>query len=373
MTLVKHTSMKTTSSSTEMQQQQQREHLLLLHDAGNGDHTDTTKKTAGTTTTTNRRCLYYVSVLVAMMMVVVMFVTTSNHLLSSSLSRRSTMMMSTTTTTPSMMKSTTTTTTEKTVLRSSIVPCSRSNSDNNNNNNNNNGDNGVVSTLYDTTGQLKSQSAEDEELLKLFSGGHEWCNGTYIELGGLDGVTFSNSYVFNKVFGWKGVLIEASPINYKDLVVNRPNEIATVNAGVCAVPQTLHWVDRGPVGGFAEFATQTFKDIWWTEESKANAQEVMCQPLTTILDDVFGRDGSFHFDFFSLDVEGAEYEVLQSLDFNKYSFGIIFVESDDYNRMKNMAVRMLLESNGYTFLKFHQRSDWFINKNWWDIYKNVIH
>lgn len=42
---------------------------------------------------------------------------------------------------------------------------------------------------------FKSQSQEDEKLLGWFQ---TMCGGTYLELGGLDGVTFSNSYVFNK-------------------------------------------------------------------------------------------------------------------------------------------------------------------------------
>jgi len=42
---------------------------------------------------------------------------------------------------------------------------------------------------------FKSQSQEDEKLLGWFQ---TMCGGTYLELGGLDGVTYSNSYVFNK-------------------------------------------------------------------------------------------------------------------------------------------------------------------------------
>jgi len=73
------------------------------------------------------------------------------------------------------------------------------------------------------------------------------CDGTYIELGGLDGVRFSNSHAFNKGLGWKGVLIELDDENYKRSVVNRPNEIANINAGVCSVPQALHAVTSGSV------------------------------------------------------------------------------------------------------------------------------
>jgi hypothetical protein len=42
---------------------------------------------------------------------------------------------------------------------------------------------------------FKSQSQEDAKLLGWFQ---NFCGGTYLELGGLDGVKFSNSYVFNK-------------------------------------------------------------------------------------------------------------------------------------------------------------------------------
>jgi hypothetical protein len=53
---------------------------------------------------------------------------------------------------------------------------------------------------------LQSQDAEDKTLLNWFNG---LCGGTYIEMGGLDGITYSNSYVFNKSpLNWTGVLVE---------------------------------------------------------------------------------------------------------------------------------------------------------------------
>mmetsp|Transcript_2673 Transcript_2673/g.4547 ORF Transcript_2673/g.4547 Transcript_2673/m.4547 type:complete len:187 (+) Transcript_2673:1-561(+) len=61
-------------------------------------------------------------------------------------------------------------------------------------------------------GQLKSQDHEDETLLDNFFGG--LCSGTYLEMGGLDGVSFSNTHVFNKVLGWNGVLVELGPKNF---------------------------------------------------------------------------------------------------------------------------------------------------------------
>ena len=79
---------------------------------------------------------------------------------------------------------------------------------------------------------------------------------------------------------------------------------------------------------------------------------------------------------FTLDVEGAEYSVLQSINFDLVGFGIILVEveadDDENNSMKNMAARNLLESNGYLFLRDKDRSSWFVNKDFGAIYKEMI-
>lgn len=220
-------------------------------------------------------------------------------------------------------------------------------------------------------GWYKSQSEEDEELLKWFT---DICGGTYLEMGGLDGVLFSNSYVFNRGLGWKGVLIEASPSKYPLLVKNRPNEIATVHAGACEKSMDLHWIenpDRACVGGFLEFAAPSFQKQFWTEEAIRKAQVVKCKPMKQILQETVGP--KFFFDFFSLDVEGAEYKVLKSIDFDQVGFGIVLVEADEHNQLKNMAVRTLLESNGYTFLREFHRSYWFVNKDFASIYEELAH
>lgn len=56
---------------------------------------------------------------------------------------------------------------------------------------------------------FRSQQGEDKFLLKNYFKNVCDCEGTYIEMGALDGISFSNSWVFNKVMNWKGLLIEA--------------------------------------------------------------------------------------------------------------------------------------------------------------------
>lgn len=218
---------------------------------------------------------------------------------------------------------------------------------------------------------IKGQSGEDLRLLGWFNG---LCGGTYIEMGGLDGITFSNSYVFNKEFQWKGLMVELGPNNYEKLRINRPNEIATINAGVCGKAQTLHYVERGPVGGIWEFSNEAFRQKWWkgiTITDLNYVKTVECTPLKTILDNNVGN--TTYFDFFSLDIEGGEYDALLSLDFNKYGFGFLVVEADDTNKLKNMALRSYLEQNGYTYLDLWNRSDWFMNRDFHSIYSELLH
>ena len=64
---------------------------------------------------------------------------------------------------------------------------------------------------------------------------------------------------------------------------------------------------------------------------------IRCTPLSTIVRDEIGEFA--YFDFISLDVEGAEYEVLHSLDFSNAGFGIILVECDEHNELNNLALR----------------------------------
>jgi hypothetical protein len=270
----------------------------------------------------------------------------------------------------------------------------------------------------------KSQSQEDEHLLSFFGG---FCGGTYVELGALDGITFSNTYAFNKALGWKGVLIELSPATFARLRANRPDELAVVNAVVCKEEGMVHYLDNPKgqaVNGIWELASPKFRDFWWRGKTIDDTTPVRCRPLRSILGevsdaerdrrflraqsrreigcppspvDICCRDSfiptftgthtrvdrsficrqvlssyphipkshahsptrtrprarpltqvrdPFFADFLSLDVEGAELQVLESLDFRRSAFGIVLVEADTGNRSKNEGVRRLLVENG---------------------------
>jgi FkbM family methyltransferase len=186
--------------------------------------------------------------------------------------------------------------------------------------------------------------------------------GLFMEIGALDGTKFSNTRTIERVFGWRGVLVEPSPGQYKILSSNRPDNILAPFA-MCSKVQQVHYVMGDPgdaaVNGIAEFMPETFRQRWHPNLNMADLSAhpvIQCLPLRNVLETV----GITHFDFFSLDVEGAEFEVLKTLDLTKVTFDVVLVESDTHNPTKNEAVRDLLEANGYTFRGNHLRSDWFV-------------
>jgi FkbM family methyltransferase len=216
---------------------------------------------------------------------------------------------------------------------------------------------------------MKSQVGEDGFLLGRFNG---LCGGTYMELGALDGVRYSNTHVFNKEFNWKGVMIEISPLFFSKLQKNRPNEIALVNAAVCNRRQKIHFVQakNNAVSGVYEFASEAYRQRWWPSLKDPNdLPEIHCLPMQDILDK--HAPGVSFFDVLSLDVEGAELSVLKSIDFSKTSFGMLVVE---VRASYAPDVRALLVQQGYIPYDGHDQDKlnaWFIHQNFSDIYADI--
>lgn len=74
---------------------------------------------------------------------------------------------------------------------------------------------------------------------------------------------------------------------------------------------------------------------------------ITCEPLHKILKE--HADGRTHVDLFVLDVEGAEHVVLDSIDWDKLSFGALLIEdAKHYGRTLDYRLNM----KGY--IKFHQ-------------------
>jgi hypothetical protein len=148
--------------------------------------------------------------------------------------------------------------------------------------------------------------------------------GTFLEMGAYDGATESTSAFFEQCLGWRGVLVEAQPTAFMKVLKNRPSALNIRVAGSC------------PAHGFVQFSGEAaaFSRIGGNGTDGAvgvlqnNADHtppisVTCGPLG----DYLTLLGVTRLDYFSLDVEGSEPEVIESLSTAKdLSIGVFQVE-----------------------------------------------
>ena len=169
--------------------------------------------------------------------------------------------------------------------------------------------------------------------------------GSFVELGAYNGLSNSNTFMLERCFAWRGLLIEASPSNYKMLAISSNRTAHKVHSAVCAAPGGVVEVSAvgdqmgGEIALIPGAAMRKFKERLKLASSVAT---VPCAPLGELMGRAGLHQGS---DFLSLDVEGAEAKVLQTVD--PARFKVVLVETNVFGGgEKNREVHRLLSSAG---------------------------
>lgn len=206
-----------------------------------------------------------------------------------------------------------------------------------------------------------SQQGEDLLIYRNFINLHTK-DGTFLELGACDGITYSNTAFFEKYLGFNGVLIE--PVNefYDKLIKNRPNNICYNNA-ISSNKSDVDILVNGAVSGIKQHMTKGFIDGW---HSKSDIRKVKTKTLSNIFQE---KDIKF-IDFFSLDVEGGELDVLNTIDWDNISIYLICIEIDGHNEEKNKKCKQILMDNGFIFKVKMTINEFWLNPNYFR--KNIL-
>jgi hypothetical protein len=187
--------------------------------------------------------------------------------------------------------------------------------------------------------------------------------GKFIELGGGDGVTFSNSLFFEQALGWSGILIEPVEVQYKALVRNRPPSDC-FHGAVCTSKGTVRIEGRGMMAHVLRAdGSSVIKDRAGdngdhvynngTIEQGGDGlgaagtavKEVGCNPLSFFIERsniTQVNNGVAYFDLLSIDVEGSELAVLQSINWTVVRVHVILIELPAYNVTQDAMCRSLL-------------------------------
>ena len=166
---------------------------------------------------------------------------------------------------------------------------------------------------------MLSQKAQDFWVASILG---EKQDGFFLDLAAADGRTHSNTFYFEKVFNWRGILIEPNPTFFTQLEQNRTG--TCINEVVSNACHSLEFrYDNGQRGGIVASDTDNSPAARGDELPAATIEQRMARPLTDILDELEAPD---YIDYFSLDVEGAEERVIAPFDFKKYRFGLLTIE-----------------------------------------------
>lgn len=184
--------------------------------------------------------------------------------------------------------------------------------------------------------RMPSQNGEDLLLWEFFDRKR---TGFYVDVGAYDGVGFSNTYFFEAI-GWTGVLVEAGPELYERCLAARPNS-TVVHAAAGARNGSVAFTMADGQNGVATLSSMVPDRARIAREGgRERIVEVPLRTLDDILSDVSGP-----VDFVSIDVEGAELDVLQGFNLDRFRPRMLVIE--DNSGGADTRVSTHLAARGY--------------------------
>jgi len=195
-----------------------------------------------------------------------------------------------------------------------------------------------------------SANSLDKKMLKYIN----YNNGTYIEVGANDGILQSNTYFYEKKKNWSGLLIEPIYKKFLQLKKNRSGKNFFANYALVS----FNYKKKKILLEYSDLMTTTISkkneiDInnnITTGKKHLNIyeKEKIFSAKTTTLNSLLKKNNMPEvIDFFSLDVEGYELEVLKGINFNIYKFRYILVECINNSK----KIKNFLQINNYKFVE----------------------
>lgn len=188
-------------------------------------------------------------------------------------------------------------------------------------------------------------------------------DGVFIDIGAYDGITFSNSYFFEKSSNWSGLCFEPNPIIFKKLAEAR--NCTLINGGASVNNDTLTYKrfsgnqDLEMLSGFSDFFSeeQLLRIEKELSEEKNSSTEII-QIQTYSLNELLKEKQISKIDYCSIDTEGGEFDILKTINFDDNYFSTLSVE-DNYDAEQ---VIDYMKSKGFEFQFIWKCDLFFINK-----------
>uniref|UniRef100_A0A7S3QPU5 Methyltransferase FkbM domain-containing protein n=1 Tax=Dunaliella tertiolecta TaxID=3047 RepID=A0A7S3QPU5_DUNTE len=193
-----------------------------------------------------------------------------------------------------------------------------------------------------------SQLGADDFVLSIFPQ-----PGFFVDVGAADGQVLSNTAKLDAL-GWHGIALDPLLKNFEGRKNTRTLHAAVygeanieVDFAVCPHDPNL----SGVASHLTCYRDQVLHD--------AKVVRLRTRLLADILQEM-GAPSTIQ--YLSLDTEGSEFEILRTFPFHRYSFGVISVEHN-FQEPLRQRIRHHLEANSYTLVHSPQWDDWYVHSS----------
>jgi len=156
-------------------------------------------------------------------------------------------------------------------------------------------------------------------------------NGVFVDVGAHDGRSINNTLYFEETNQWTGINVEPIPDVYKCLIKNRPTSI-NLNCAVSNNDGTAEFLlNKGyteMISGLKETFDPRHNIRVNREISMHGGTTQLITVKTKRLETIFDEHNIKHVNYLSIDVEGAEFEVIKSINFDKVFIDVIGFENN---------------------------------------------
>lgn len=179
--------------------------------------------------------------------------------------------------------------------------------------------------------------------------------GYFLDFGGFDGLMTSNTFYLEKFLGWTGIMVEPNPQPYASACAVR--SCITANYALWGESRkSLEFANAHGLSSILSFVDCDSNAALRKSISKETLRVDTINP-TELLDRFKAPE---YIDYMSLDVEGAEIEVLKSIDLERYKIALMSIEHN-HEEVKRAEIRKYLDGFGYISIA-HRNDDLFYNR-----------
>lgn len=174
--------------------------------------------------------------------------------------------------------------------------------------------------------------------------------GVFVDVGSVDGFSFSNTYFFERNLNWTGVCIEPNRASLPTLERVRVRA-AVVNACVSNHSSQADFLQctgytRMLSGLLSAMTPEHHARIKYEIGLHGGSAEVI-QVQVLRLGDILAAEGITEIDLLSIDTEGAEMTVLQGIDWTAVRISVIIVEMLNPQAVDSKGIRAYLQARGF--------------------------